>query len=287
MKKQIQSFLLAAAILCFSISVTAGSYDVPTPIPDTGQTQCYDADGNVSDSCPSEGEAFYGQDAQYQGYTRSYTKLGHNGIELPDNAVRADYGGDWIMTRDNVTGLIWEVKTNTNRLDEYQWTETETEFISGLNTDNFGGFSDWRLPSVKELSFLLNSGTYSPAINQEWFPNTMLNYWSSTIYNIDTGGIWLVNFSTGAIYRTIRSDSCYVRAVRGGQIGQFDDFIDNYNGTVTDPNTGLMWQKQTEYSNYMTWEEALEYAENIELAGYTDWRMPNRNELMTLVNQCH
>ncbi len=60
--------------------------------------------------------------------------------------------------------------------------------------------------------------------------------------------------------------------------------IDNGDGTVTDTITGLMWQQ--EEAGVMTWEAALAYCENLELpAGkYTDWRLPNRNELQSLVD---
>jgi hypothetical protein len=54
-------------------------------------------------------------------------------------------------------------------------------------------------------------------------------------------------------------------------------------GTVTDPNTDLMWQAATAAGTY-TWEEALDYCENLSLAEHTDWRLPNRNELQSLVD---
>jgi hypothetical protein len=72
-----------------------------------------------------------------------------------------------------------------------------------------------------------------------------------------------------------------VRAVRGGQSD--NSFIDNSDGTVTDTNSGLMWQKDTAPGTY-TWQQALAYCENLTLAGHTDWRLPNRSELQTLVN---
>jgi hypothetical protein len=55
-------------------------------------------------------------------------------------------------------------------------------------------------------------------------------------------------------------------------------FQDNGNGTVTDLNTGLMWQ-QTPDSMKPTWYGAQQYAENLTLAGYTDWRLPTVKEL--------
>jgi hypothetical protein len=65
----------------------------------------------------------------------------------------------------------------------------------------------------------------------------------------------------------------------------FAAFIDNGNGTITDTSTGLMWQKATAPETY-TWEQALTYCENLTLpaGGYSDWRLPNRNELQTIVD---
>jgi len=61
------------------------------------------------------------------------------------------------------------------------------------------------------------------------------------------------------------------------------EFIDNGNGTVTDIGTGLMWQQATAPGTY-TWQQALAYCENLTLAGHSDWRLPNRNELQSLVD---
>jgi hypothetical protein len=60
------------------------------------------------------------------------------------------------------------------------------------------------------------------------------------------------------------------------------ELVINGDGTVTDTETGLMWQQDE--SGYMNWESALSYCENLELAGYNDWRLPNINELQSLVD---
>ena len=59
---------------------------------------------------------------------------------------------------------------------------------------------------------------------------------------------------------------------------------DNGNGTVTDSGTRLMWQQGE--SSEMTWEAALTYCEGLVLptSGYTDWRLPNHKELLSLVD---
>ncbi len=58
-------------------------------------------------------------------------------------------------------------------------------------------------------------------------------------------------------------------------------YVDNGDQTITDLNTGLMWQ-QIPALEGMSWEEAKEYCENLELAGYDDWRLPNIKELFSI-----
>ena len=206
--------------------------------PDTGQTTCYDADGNVLDPCPAAGQPFHGQDAQYQGPSRSYTKLDGSGNDLAVDAV------DWVMVRDNITGLIWEVKqskdgaadyTNPHDADNtYTWCDTnpntnggdvgtcgehDTEdFLNALNVDNFGGHSDWRLPTFKELVSLFDYSMPYSCINPDMFPNSVLSsYWSATssihaysyAFTASFGSCW-----TDLGNSDKRRDAFFVRAVR-------------------------------------------------------------------------
>jgi hypothetical protein len=59
--------------------------------------------------------------------------------------------------------------------------------------------------------------------------------------------------------------------------------IEEPTGTVVDPTTGLMWSKATTAKD-KTWTEAKAAAEAVRLGGYTDWRLPTRAELLTLVD---
>ena len=229
------------------------------PLPDTGQTKCYN--NTVEIPCPQPGEPFYGQDAQYGPNTHSYTDLS-NGI-----------------VRDNVTGLEWQQATAPAT---YTWQQA----IDYCNNLSLGGKDDWRLPTVKELSILDDSSIPSPGptINTEYFPDTHTSfYWSSTYFALRSSVVaWGVNFSLGLQETRYMSDFQYVRAVRGGQT-TVNTFIDNNDGTVTDTITGLMWQQETTPGTY-TWEQSLAYCENLTLAGHSDWRLPNRNELYSLVD---
>jgi hypothetical protein len=62
-------------------------------------------------------------------------------------------------------------------------------------------------------------------------------------------------------------------------------FVDNGDGTITDNCTGLMWQKESAPNpGSWTWQNALKYCDNLKLAGYEDWRLPNIRELLSMVD---
>ncbi len=266
-------------------------YDEVNPsggkIPDTGQTTSY--------------TNTFGEDSDYTINPPSYTKLDSTGASLPSTDTV------WAMTKDNVTGLIWENKTDDGGIhdkdNKYTWYDpnpatnggnagtpgngTDTQdFIDALNAAKFGGFNDWRLPTVNELSWLVHSDRSGPSINTGYFKNTMgAFYWSSSTDARYPSRSWGVNFGSGDISNSYishghKSDKEYVRAVRGEHPKPL--LIDNDNGTVTDPNTGLMWQQGE--PGKMSWIAALVYCENLELAGYTDWRLPNKNELQSIID---
>lgn len=81
-----------------------------------------------------------------------------------------------------------------------------------------------------------------------------------------------------------------------GQDGDFGmpiSFTDNSDGTLADNATGLVWEKCTygqigvECSgdpSTTTWDEALLYCLSSETGGYTDWRLPNIKELLSLID---
>ncbi|MFC1857397.1 DUF1566 domain-containing protein, partial [Thermodesulfobacteriota bacterium] len=258
--------------------------EVTGRIPDTGQTTSY------TDT--------YGEDSDYIINPPSFIKMDSQGNYIVDSAT------SWAMVRDNITGLIWEVKTDDGSIhdkdDKYTWCDnnpdtnggnagtcdngTDTEdFINVLNAENFGGFSDWRLPTREELRSIVDYGRYIPAISTDYFPNTVAsNYWSSTTFASNIYYAWHVYFYNGYDnYSYGKSYSYYVRAVRGGQSGSLGNLVINGDETVTDNTTGLMWQRVTA-ANTMNWQSALSYCEALDLGGYTDWRLPNIKELFLL-----
>ena len=277
------------------------------PVPDTGQTKCHDVSGSVI-TCPSPGQALYGQDANYNINPMSYTKLDGSGMVLPDSA------SSWSMVKDNVTGLIWENKTDDGTIHDknnvYTWYDpsspypgtpgvgTDTRsFLATLNNANFGGHNNWQAPTIKELSTIVsfNISYPGPTINNKYFPNTQASiYWSSTTCAYNTDSAWGVYFGYGDSNGYSKSGYGCIRAVYREQSGlsaYYDHsmaspetaaYVDNSDKTVTDTATGLMWQQISIPAN--SWEQALSYCENLSLAGYTDWRLPTPKELESVVD---
>jgi hypothetical protein len=58
-------------------------------------------------------------------------------------------------------------------------------------------------------------------------------------------------------------------------------YRDNGDGTVTDLNTGLMWQRDP--GEQVTYQQAISGASSLNLAGYDDWRLPTIKELYSLI----
>ena len=143
------------------------------------------------------------------------------------------------MVRDNVTGLMWEVKTDDGSIHDkdntYTWYDsnpatnggnagtssvgTDTEdYINALNLLAFGGFSDWRIPSQHEIRPIADYSRYQPAIDETVFPYMQLSYyWSSTSSARFPDGAWRVDFQYGYVYSTGKGVVEHVRAVRNAE----------------------------------------------------------------------
>jgi hypothetical protein len=265
-------------------SAVAGSY----PIVDTSQSGLWDGSGN-SLSTLTAGQDYYGQDAQFSGTQASYTK-----------------SSDGLTIKDNITGLTWQQNYDNN---PYFWADTQS-IVTSMNNENYGGYSDWRAPTIKELYSIWNASSGWPYINTNYFTINYTSeielsraiFWSSDKYSGLLGNItdnapgsipgsklaFGVNFGTGHIkaYSICSGPKHLFRAVRGNLTYGVNLFQDNGNGTISDLATGLMWS-QTDSGSGMEWKSALAYAHTKNTAnylGYNDWRLPNAKELQSIVD---
>ena len=117
------------------------------------------------------------------------------------------------IIKDNVTGLMWQKAAP-------QGTYTWQEAVDYCDNLTLGGYTDWYLPTVRELSTLVDSSIPQPGptINTTYFPNTVASiYWSSTTDAGSTDYAWLVLFNGGYVNNSLKASGSYVRAVRSGQ----------------------------------------------------------------------
>lgn len=304
MKTKICRFLLVAQAAAAPLAWAA---QLPYTIVDPGQLWCYENRGEIAP--PKPGQPFYGQDAQFKAHPASFTK-----------------SADGLTVLDNQTGLTWPSSADTDgngvldRNDKLTWKEA-LAFPAKLNARKFGGFSDWRLPGIKEIYSLFDARGVDPSgptmteaapglrpyLDTNYFKFVYgdtaagariidAQYASATKYLNPSprGGdkVFGVNFADGRIkgydQSTLdgREFKFFVLCVRGNPSYGKNDFQVNNDGSITDRATGLIWSK-ADSGQGMNWEQALAWAQkkNAEnYLGHNDWRLPNIKELQSLVD---
>ena len=188
------------------------------------------------------------------GQTTAYGP-GSDGDVRAGAALSYTDNGDGTIT-DNNTGLMWEKKDDSGGIhgqdNTYTWGMTAapytmngtmvTEFLAALNRPPcFANHCDWRIPNVRELQSIVDYEVAFPGpVVDAAFHNaagclgctdvtrascscTHSNsgggqdyYWSSTTTRTDQQGAWTTEFSFGTVGNNLKSDTLYVRAVRGG-----------------------------------------------------------------------
>ncbi len=69
-------------------------------------------------------------------------------------------------------------------------------------------------------------------------------------------------------------------------VGAYAQCTRNSNETVTCSESKLMWQDNSEAKTIeKSWSDAIKYCEDLNFAGYSDWRLPNKNELLSIVDR--
>ena len=117
--------------------------------------------------------------------------------------------GDGTVTDGN-TGLMWQQAEGGSM--DWEGAITYCEALS------LAGYTDWRLPNIKELESITEDSLYDPAIDTNYFPDTHTSFcWSSTTWAGSSSFAWHVYFDNGGVDISSKSIDGYVRCVRGGQ----------------------------------------------------------------------
>jgi hypothetical protein len=221
---------------------------------------------------------------------------------------------DDLVIVDNNTGLMWERHLN------WRWTETVppkgkwrpqdafeykdgeprrrpyhegVQYCKGLE---LGGYDDWRMPNVKEVHTIAHYASARPTIHIEYFKDTDAGLpgfgdrgkggaWAGPLAPDHNNSAWHIGFIDGHFMGYPRTGYKTTRCVRADNAGGYflPDFVDNSDGTVTDKLTNLMWLQNGDGIK-RDWEESIQYCEDLEHAGHTDWKLPSNKELSSTVD---
>jgi hypothetical protein len=266
----------------------------------TGQTTCHDAMGRMIDCAGS------GQDAEF----KRGASWPASRFEVRENAVL-----------DRLTGLVW---TKNAAIAEFPLTWQEAlDHLAAMNRDSLSGSSDWRLPNRRELRSLMSHQARQPALPEGHpFVNVFSGwYWTSTTAAINTAYAWYIHMEGARMFYGRKDQFFLLWPVRGkgdailpatgqtrcydvqgqliicagsGQDGEFHSGVpwpeprfEEAGSMVVDRLTNLCWRASADLSGKpSTWEEALKAVGDLNLRqeGTCSWRLPNINELESLVD---
>jgi hypothetical protein len=266
----------------------------------TGQTCCYNDEGQQI-ACP-----FSGQDADLQ-------------VGIPWPTDRYTSHGEVVI--DHLTGLTWTQDANISTFP-CTWQEA-FEQINTLNKERYGGYTDWRLPNRNELRSTVSYQTRKPALQDNHpFKNVFLGwYWSSTTALINPAYAWSIHLEGARMFYgrkdqyqlfwPVRGQSavlpatgqraCYDNAghaINCSGTGQDGELLLGKNwpqprfreesGIIHDRLTGLGWASRCNFTDTpVNWLQALTAVQQANIAhlnGINHWRLPNINELTSLVD---
>ncbi len=243
----------------------------------TGQTKCYDNEKEIE--CPAKGDEFYGQDAQY-------ADLGY--CAPPNYTVERKIENEPVVI-DNYTGLVWQQKVYLPET-YIGWSR----YRNYCETLNYGGYNDWRLPSILEYRSIMNFGRHHPNVDPKYFPDTPPEYFVTSTYTSNSCGslphvtpatwVRLINFDH---FETTSTNGCSddpsfnlpARCVRGNKSfaerSMSELNVSENKSLYVDNNNSLLLVGAP---GGKKWTEALDYCESLTFAGLSDWRLTNINE---------
>ena len=252
---QRRAAFLAFTILCGYAQLSTAQIPTVPRLNDTGIDKCYNNTAEVPCATVAADvgthprqDGRYGRDKKpglpkvgggNKGF--DYTRVCNSGQLAGTGACPATpvFGAgvnEWGCTKDNVTNLIWEVKTTSGLRavnHTYSWYSTDSSSNGGdagsvggntcgstlvlnqcntytyaltVNAAKLCGAADWRVPNLLELNSLVDYGAsiVAPvdaalAIDSTYFPNTRRSfYWSSSSYARVPYGVKSVSFNIGS-----------------------------------------------------------------------------------------
>jgi hypothetical protein len=196
--KRLATLFFAFCLLHFSIAIAQAA---TSNLPQTGQTSCWDASG-IPIPC-----AGTGQDGELNA-----------GLAWPNPRFAAN--ADQTMT-DTLTGLIWS--KNGNPAGTGKTWQQALDYVKTLNSQNYLGHNDWRLPNIVELISLVNRQQSDQSVwlaSQGFSAVQSYFYWSSSTCANGSGDAWYVSMGSGNMRHYYKTQNDFVVwPVRSGVSG--------------------------------------------------------------------
>lgn len=198
-------------------------------------------------------------DGYYQnGLERSYTKDDANKTVMDQNTNRI-----WIV--DNSLG-----STGTSY-------ESASTICSSLN---YLGHSDWRLPTRAEFASTFNYSLPSNALDIVFSDLTSAAYWTSDADGATAISALLTFGGFSSMQKSLELYATCVRSITSNPNQVINYVRDENYSIVYDNYTGLVWTDiDYDYSQYLSWSDLLIHCEDLNIAGYSDWYLPNILEI--------
>ena len=217
---------------------------------------------------------------------------------------------------DELTNLEWALKANFFDFP-LTWQQALDE-VKEMNREGFDGYNDWRLPNRREMRSVVSHGQRKPALPAGHpFTDVFLGwYWTSTSSALAPAYAWYVHLEGARMFYGGKEQRYLAWPVRGNSrhipcTGQTECFntrgeVIECAGTGQDPDisagqpwpvprfsrqgreitdhlTGLIWLDPGESAGRaVSWQQALDTVQ--QLKGHSEWRLPNINELESLVD---
>ena len=211
--------------------------------------------------------------------------------------------------RDNKTYLLnQQIKKEQEKTENLQWSEKAPSMMNWNSAINYcknlneNDHRDWRLPNIDELRTLLtNSGAEDgtckiseksgKVANDDWTSDCLgrddifnklgdRDIWSSSVTSDNAERVW--GFFAASIFPSEKSWEGHVRCVRGQQTITKSQESKNSKGLTKIGKH--VWSAKS--SAEMNWNDAVNYCKNLDEGGYKDWKLPNIDELRTLLQNC-
>jgi hypothetical protein len=200
----------------------------------------------------------------------------------------------------NSGNLVWQKcsggQDNSNNCLNNPTTKTWEQakiYCENLNLDG----KVWRLPSINELSSLLNYNNVDiPRIDNLFASNTApRRYWTDSKFSVNNSSseAWNINFSSGGINTDtiVYNDISSVRCITGS-LDTIKSLVQMSPNIIKDNKSGLLWQKCSKgqdilsncsgITSKISWNNAIDYCNSIIIDGYNNWRLPNVNEWISI-----